>query len=300
MSRELPSLSVVIASKNAAPTIVECLDSLQHQRRSESTEVIVADGSADETREIIQRKFPAVNLLSLGRTASLPVLWGAGISRARGDIIAITDATCVFDEGWSSEILKSHESPHAVIAGAVEPGGWEDMVSWGAYFCDYGQFMLPLQEGIVTEIPGNNLSVKRWALTAGERSLRGGFWKTFFCWELQTKGIALLSKPSIIVSSRRAVRLDELLMRRYTHARCFAGMRIQEASRVTRALRIALSPALPALFLYRLFTRILPKRRYRKEFVGSLPIAILAVASWAQGELTGYSLGPGTSCAELW
>jgi len=64
-------------------------------------------------------------------------------------------------------------------------------------------------------------------------------------------------------------------------------------------LRIATAPGLPVLFCARIVRVVLPKRRYRREFILAFPVIMLATITWALGELVGYLGGPGRSCRHV-
>lgn len=42
----------------------------------------------------------------------------------------------------------AHESSDLIVGGAVDPMPQRSLVDWAAYFCEYGQFMLPLTGGM--------------------------------------------------------------------------------------------------------------------------------------------------------
>ncbi len=194
------------------------------------------------------------------------------------------------------EILKAHEAPHPVIGGSVEPDGLREIVNWAAYFCDYGQFMRPLREGGASELPGNNISVKRWVLEHGKEFVAPQFWKAYWCRRLQAEGIRLHSVPSIVVYYRKSFGFVPYLFHRFHSGRCFAGIRLRELSRLRRAFYVAAAPALPIVLTARMLRRTLGKRRHLTELALSLPISLLAIVCWALGELCGYLTGPGVSC----
>lgn len=300
MQRINPKLSIVIASNSSSRDLEECLDSLARQRSKERIEIIVADCSENGATAAIKSKFPHLKLIRFSRQVSLPILWGAAISQSTGDIVAVTDATCIVEQNWVSAILKAHESYHPVIGGVVEPAECKKWVDWAAYFCDYGQFMRPLKEGVVNELPGNNISFKRWVLKKGREFVQNGFWKTYWCRKLRQEGIPLVSAPSIVVRYNKRYRLLPFIIRRFHHGRCFAGMRIAQASILVRFSYIVGSPGLPMLFLMRIVRTVVSKKRYIKKFVLVFPITFLAIVSWSVGEVWGYLAGPGESCSKIY
>ena len=296
----LPSivkLSVVITSNNSTSDVDRCLITLQQERKIEGIEIVVADSRSDDSLQEVITKYPEVVFIRFPGKTSLPVLWGAGIALSKGEVIAITDSTCVADAHWIAAILKAHESNHAVIGGAVESAQGKNMVEWAAYFCEYGQFIQPLLEGPANVLPGNNISFKRSTLTKGQEFVQNGFWKTSWCRRLQEEGIQLVSTPEIVIYDNKSYHLIPFLIRRFHHGRCFAGMRISRESRLKRASYVLASLLLPFLFVARTTSAIISKRRHLNQFILSLPISLLAILVWSAGELCGYLTGTGESCA---
>lgn len=291
-----PRLSVVIACTHSSRDLAPVLSALRNQAGADSVEVIVADGSGDMAVDYARLQGEGVVTLRFAQGTPLPVLWGAGIHASHGALIAILDDCSVPDRQWVSSILAAHESSDLVIGGAVEPSPQRSLVDWAAYFCEYGQFMLPLSGGVVSELPGNNIAFKRAALGRGAAFVEPEFWKTYWCRTLQHEGVQLRSTPAMRVYDRKSYRLVPFLIRRYHHGRCFAGMRRTQLSPVMRGLYTVGTPVLPCLFLWRIAGPIMQKRRYLSEFMLSLPISILAVVSWSWGECCGYLAGPGRSC----
>jgi len=298
--KDSPQLSIIVASLQPVGEVSNFLDALCPQRRGKEVEIIVSHGCANGRMEGLKEKHPEIILVRPSGKTTLPNLWGKGIACSTGEIIALTESACIPDKRWVQAVLEAHESPHPVIGGAVEAAGLLHWVDWAAYFCEYGQFMLPLREGAANELPGNNVSFKRWALEKGQEFVQNGFWKTYWCRKLQEEGIDLMAWPSIVVSCHKSYRLVPFLVRRFHHGRCFAGMRMARASLISRITYTLGSAILPFLFTVRIFRAVLPKKRYRKEFIFSLPISILAVLLWSIGEFWGYLAGTGNSCAHIY
>ena len=293
-------LSVVIASVQPVRNLVACLEILIRQMHGKEVELIVANCCQDDSLKEIIARYPDIKFLHFSERTTLPILWGAGIEKAEGEIIAITESSCRVDGNWISAILKAHESHHPVIGGAVEATECNKLVDWAAYFCEYGQFMYPLREGAVKELPGNNISFKRWVLKKGQEFVQNGFWKTYWCRTLQENGVQLIMMPSIVVYDKKSYRLIPFLVRRFRHGHCFAGMRTTQISLLQRWCFVVGSPILPFLLLMRTIKAIASKKRYLKEFILSFPVSILAIVSWSFGEFWGYLAGPGDSSAHIY
>lgn len=295
-SHRNPRLSVIVACTHSSRDLEPVLTSFQNQKGKGDLEIIVVDGSGDEATDhsTIQQK--ETMTIRFPRGTPLPTLWGAGIRQSRCAIIAVTDAFSIPDTQWVTSTLAAHESSDLVVGGAVDPLPQRSVVDWAAYFCEYGQFMLPLKGGVVSELPGNNIAFKRVALNRGTQFVKQGFWKSYWCQALQQEGVQLRSVPSMVVYDRKSYQLFPFLIRRYHHGRCFAGMRITHMAPFMRLLYWSGTPILPFLFMWRISEKIIRKRRYLLQFILSLPISILAVVSWSWGEFWGYLAGPGRSC----
>src|SRR5438445_6128164 len=116
-SPELPSATVVVAAYNAIATIEECLDSLSALRYPrELLEIIAVDNaSTDGTRQAIAGR-PDVVLVEEGRRGAAAAR-NAGIRRARGAVVAFTDADCTVDADWLSELVVPLTDPQVGIVG---------------------------------------------------------------------------------------------------------------------------------------------------------------------------------------
>jgi hypothetical protein len=292
-------LSVVAASTSSAQELDAFLSRVLPQAKDAGAEVIIVDSTEDRCLEEIRSRHPAATILTLSHGSSLPLLWGAGVARTRGRVIAVTETSCIPHHNWVQAILRAHESPYPVIGGAVEMDGARSLVDWAVYFCEYGQFMGPAAQGVVSEVPGNNVSFKSKMVNRGREFVENGFWKTYWCLQLQAEGVQLYSVPTIIVHYGKSYRLGPFIIRRFHHGRCFAGMRITRISPIRRLWYVVGSPFLPFLFLGRSIAAILPKKRHMGKFAVCLPIVVLAILSWSLGELCGYLAGPDTSCSHV-
>jgi glycosyltransferase involved in cell wall biosynthesis len=279
----------------------ECLESLRSQVNPDETEVIVA-GSGDGTASVVESFTWARFVENIG-TPTIPRLLGSGIAAAAGEIIAITDSSCVVVEDWIGSIVRAHQSQprrHHIIGGAVEIDGQPRAVEWAAFFCEYAQFMLPLSATQTNEIPGNNLAFRREAMEQGSRYVHPEFWKSYWASEIRKLGAQILAAPEMVVRQEKHYEARAFLVRRFNHGRCFAGMRLASSSILLRFLYGAGSLLLPFILMARVITTVLTKRRYLRQFCFSLHFVLLAVLAWSLGELCGYFGGAGKSCSRLW
>ncbi len=98
-------VSVIIPAYNAEKTIRKCLEPLMSQDYAEEYEVIVVDdGSTDSTPHMVS-EFNKVRLIKQ-ENAGPAAARNKGAAEAEGEILLFTDADCVPEHNWISEMLK--------------------------------------------------------------------------------------------------------------------------------------------------------------------------------------------------
>jgi glycosyltransferase involved in cell wall biosynthesis len=114
----LPFATVVVPAFNAASTIDECLRSLlELDYPPELREIVVVDnGSHDATLAVLERYSSRIVCLREARRGPSAAR-NAGIRRARGDVVAFTDADCTVDPDWLRELVQPLEDDAVGIAG---------------------------------------------------------------------------------------------------------------------------------------------------------------------------------------
>lgn len=102
--------SVIIPAYNASRTISQCLTALHRQSLSQDAYeiIVVDDGSADETPEII-KQFPVRCIRQKNQGPA--TARNRGAYEARGEIILFTDADCVPRSNWIEEMLRPFSDP---------------------------------------------------------------------------------------------------------------------------------------------------------------------------------------------
>lgn len=288
-------VSLVIVSTRSHSSLKASLDAILANDLKD-VEIIVVDCCSDEEMSVLVNCYPSVTFLRASEEVCSPLLAGAGLSRASGEIIAVTDTSCLVSSSWVANLVKAHSLRPLVIGGSVEPFGRMNLLDWSAYFCDYGQFMHPLQAGPANVLPGNNISMKRPALAKHAELVSPAFRKTLWCEKLRSVGEQPHCQPAIKTFFAGSVRMVPFLSRRYGNARCFASIRSKEMTRIRRLLYFAGAPLLVVVLLKRTISSILPKRRYRRQLILSAPFLGLAFVVWSLGEALGYLTGSCHGC----
>ncbi|MCA1553977.1 MAG: glycosyltransferase [Chloroflexi bacterium] len=294
-----PKLSVVIASINGAASLADCLASIAAQPLAEHAEVVVAESSADEAARRVCAQFANVRSFHFAERKTIPELRAIGLLNARGDVLAMTEDHCFADAHWIEHLLRAHESPHEVIGGVVENAATTRLIDWAVYFCEYGRYMQPVAAGPTDDLPGPNVSYKRAALERFRDLLAPATWEPFWHWRLMSEGVQLVNDPSVVMYHRKHFTFRGFMSERYHYARSFAGRRVEGAARVKRTAYAFGAPLLPPLLLGRIVSRVLRKRRKRRELLFSLPYIVLFTLSWSWGELIGYTWGAGESLEQI-
>jgi len=114
----IPFISVIIPVKNEAGVLSRCLESLTAvDYPRERYEIIIADGmSTDNTREVAGR-FKAE--LAENRRQLVVSGRNSGFEKARGEIVAFSDADCSFDPGWLKNSVKYFQDRQVGGVGGV-------------------------------------------------------------------------------------------------------------------------------------------------------------------------------------
>jgi glycosyltransferase involved in cell wall biosynthesis len=119
-SAGLPSVSVVVAARNAEATVGDCAASLLALRYPTSLlEIVFVDnGSADGTRRILAG-FGDAFVIAEERRRGPAAARNTGIRRAGGDVIALVDADSTADPDWLEELVPPLGDPTVGIVGGT-------------------------------------------------------------------------------------------------------------------------------------------------------------------------------------
>jgi len=296
----MPDISVIIASINGWDYLRECLAALSKQEGSVDAEVIVADCIGDEVTTPVRRQYPAIHLLAFDEKQSVPKLRAAALAQAKGRIIAITEDHCIPPVDWYKSLIRAHEkNPALAIGGAVDNGATQRIIDWAVFFCEYSNFISPVTDGVVHDLPGPNVSYKREAITDLKDTIQEEYWETFVHCQLEAEGKQLWSDPTVKVIHKKHFKFTDFLAERFHYSRAFAGTRNESVTGPKRLFYLMCSPLLPPMLLLRISRRVLTKKQHLWQFALSLPYILIFMIAWAIGECVGYAIGPGDSALYL-
>ena len=281
---EAARLTIVVGSRAVDGPVAPCLDALARQKGPGIRIVLAQDAPGGG--------HPAADEVVVREHALVPELWAAGLEAAEGPVVALTASTVVPDDGWMDAVLSRHHDGVGCVGGPIEPGAFRRSTDWAVYFCRYAAFMLPIREGFVAEVAGDNAAYKRRAIDACRDAWQEGFWEPAVHLALRRAGERLWLAPDAVVSHRRSFGFGRFVQQRFLHGMRYGGDRCRVLTPARRWLRLAAGPLIPAIFLVRIVRNVTRKRRHMAKLVLSVPLLLPFLLAWSAGEMAGYVRGP--------
>jgi GT2 family glycosyltransferase len=199
-----PRVSVVVCTYNGARTLEQCLRSLQSLDYPDYEVIVVDDGSADNTREILAH-FPEVKVIRQPNRG-LSAARNIGLHAAAGEVVAYTDSDCFADADWLTHLVSQLERSGAAAVGGpnlTPDDGWLA----ACVAASPGQPTHVLESDQVAEhIPGCNMAFRREALLAingFDPLYRKAGDDVDVCWRLQQSGRWITFAPGAFVWHHR-------------------------------------------------------------------------------------------------
>ena len=297
-------LSIIIRIVGGSYFLRRCLVRLTRDVQDCPMEVIVPfDSSVDGIAEL-EREFPQVLFVNMGDVGSvepgasiaphslLDLRTTVGLSKAKGEILALLEDYGVPDADWCLQLLQAHQLyPHGVIGGAVEHAG-KGLLNWAVYLLDFGRYQLPLREGPSNYLTDVNVSYKRSALESVCESWSERYNEVQVHGALTAKGAVLWQRPQVVVREDRGdLSFREILAERFAWGRVFVYMRTQQISFVRRLVYILAAPLIPFVVISRIVFKVTSSRRHFKWLLCSFPLIVVFSIFWCLGELAGYLTG---------
>lgn len=115
-------ISIIVPVFNGGKTLTDCLSSLLKQNWPGYEIIVVDNNSTDNTKDIVQyfqTKHPNL-LYILEKTQGRGVARNAGLAKASGEIIAMTDADCIAPPDWLEKICAPIISGRAQITSGFQ------------------------------------------------------------------------------------------------------------------------------------------------------------------------------------
>jgi hypothetical protein len=294
-------LSAVVASFSDGAILDRCLEALTARIGSGDAEILVVRdaGRTDGfDRSAAARRFPQVRFIDAPPGTTVPRLRTIGIAASRGEAVALLEDDCVVTSGWSEAAASVLATPHAAIAGAVEPGDYTRQRDWAVYFCEYARFMNPLPASGDAPLPGNNAAYKRSALEQLPADARDGFQEVFVQAHWRAAGLTTGASEALVVHNINSWPARQLTAVPFHHARAYAARRFDGRPLAARLPFALLTIALPLVKAARLAAETSSRGRLLGRLITAMPWVLLFTTSWSLGEAVGSLAGAGRSAAE--
>jgi lipopolysaccharide/colanic/teichoic acid biosynthesis glycosyltransferase/glycosyltransferase involved in cell wall biosynthesis len=216
----MPHISVVIPAKNAAATLLVCLEALKNQdgfKIWDDYEVIVVDdGSTDSTADIAKKMGAIVISQPNGGPAAAR---NAGAKMASGELLLFTDADCIPDCNWIAELVRPFDDPKVIGAKGVyrtNENGWIARFVQAEYAYKYEKMK---RQAAIDFIDTYSAAYRRDVFLEN-----GGFDESFpvpsvedqeFSFRLAGKGYKLVFQPGAAVFHAHDRNMGEYIRRKY-------------------------------------------------------------------------------------
>lgn len=283
-----PSVSVIVASELEEGHVRRCLASLMPQARRWHAEVIVAQGVRPLKVAWLQTEFPDVRVLHVRPGQSIPELRYAGLAHARGDIVAMTEASALFPDGWLQEVIQAHLEGFDAVGGPIDPDPAFNLTNWAAHLCEYGRYMSPVRDGPGQDFSGFNASYRRSLVAQCEESIRCRYWETVLHQEVKLMGGVLALRNGMRLINTRRYSIREFVRQRFTYGRDYGRVRAGRIPLVAHLGLLLLTGGLPLLMLCRYARWIVARRLPWRRAAVAWPLLTLFAAAWSLGEWWGY------------
>lgn len=112
-------ISLIVTILNEEQTILDLLEAVRTQTHQPAEVIVVDGGSSDGTTAIIEKYTkhnPHFPLMVKAKKGNRSVGRNLAISLAKNEVIAITDAGCVPQPDWLSELSKSYQHAQSTLA----------------------------------------------------------------------------------------------------------------------------------------------------------------------------------------
>ena len=234
-------LSIIIPTYKRQRDLAKCLNSLKNQTRNPDEVLVIVKNTDKETQNYLKtnkNNLPLKKIII--KKASQVAALNAGLEKAKGNIIAITDDDCIPKNNWL-ELIDNHFSQNIHI-GAV--GGKDNLhknkklisgknktvgkITWygqvlGYHHLGYGK------PRYVDTLKGANMAFRREAINGNrfDSRLKGQgaeyFNDTAMCLALKKKSWKILYDPKIQVDHYPSVRYEENKRGNYNWDAVYAG-----------------------------------------------------------------------------
>jgi GT2 family glycosyltransferase/ribosomal protein L40E len=219
-TRRLPRISVVVCTRNASPTIRDCLDAIRRLDYPDFETIVVDDDSTDDTA-MLARVYPVQLIRSPKR--GIANARNVALDAATGEIVAFIDSQARPDRHWLIYLaIEFARTAHAAVGGRDIADPTEGIIAHAVASSPGVPRPSMLARTETSWLPGSNVAFRRGILQAV-----GGFDPRFLmagsdvdvCWRMRDEGFTLGVSPGAMVWQPRPASVRDYWteQRRYGH-----------------------------------------------------------------------------------
>ena len=290
-ARDSCELTVIVGSVDAGTRLSECLEALQAACAGIDAEILVVDGSAESSLDLVRKRFSSARFLSMPSGTLVPALWGRGLRDARGRIVAFTIAQCRVGAGWARTLIEGIRAGAAGVGGPIDVRPGTSATGRATFYLRYSAW-LNVSDGTVREIAGDNAAYDHAALRAVRTDATEAFWEVEAHARFRELGRTLMMHPGATAWFTDDTGLATMAARRFAHGRHSGAFRVRDGIR-TRWQMVLGSPVVPFVLLARVARRVVRGRGHVVSFLTSLGAFLVLAFAWAAGEAIGAFLAEG-------
>jgi glycosyltransferase involved in cell wall biosynthesis len=210
-------VSVIVCCYNMGGKLRECLESLCLQTYPNREFIVVNDASTDDTLQVASEYQARLgsDLILVTNPGNLGVAGSrnVGIAHSTGDLIAFTDADCIAESSWLSEIVDSFADGAAGVGGRILKEDCRNIWELSEKGHDY----VARVEGPVTYIQGCNMAFNATVLRSYmfNDEIKYGYEEALLCDQLVRDKHQIRYNPRAVVHHRHRSSFTGLLKQRY-------------------------------------------------------------------------------------
>lgn len=213
----------------------------------------------------------------------------AGLARATGEWVAMTEPPCVPDPDWLERLMVAAGPEVAILGGAVGNSRRTTARERAAFFAEYGLYggteVVRLPDG-TPHVTAANAAYARRILGTVEAAFRANDAEPTLHIALRADGWSVRMVRDARVMFDADAELIPAFRDRFAHGRAYGATSASLRPAPARVLRALLSIAAVPLLAARIGRAA--EREARADFFRSLPLTLVLLAGWALGESVGW------------
>lgn len=295
-------LSVIVSSTVGFDAVRTTVAHLHRQTTVSDIELVLVGPTDDSLRapESDTRAFGAVERVAVGPVQSIAHANAAGVRRASGRLVALTEDHCFPEPGWADALIRAHQDDVAVVGPVVENANPGSAVSDADFVIGYGPWMAPMEAREMAFLPGHNSCYKRDDLLAlGGRLDRLLEAETVLHMEWSAAGRLLRVEPAARTRHVNYSRWGSWLPVQFLAGRLFGGVRAATWPRRRRWFYAAASPLIPLVRFWRCVVELRGPGRHAGRGWQVGPALAIGLLLDGAGQCAGYLAGPGDAMRRL-